>query len=132
VTRIPKFLGLQTKVPARKNDTHLLRIHTQISDYDSDFVQPHTKRNRVPKLKTCNVPRPDIELPPKQVQKVMTSPVTIYNKNVIFTWTIVSPYTILPVHGICSRDIRFNVSRIVENTFTFYINMVIVENTLHN
>jgi hypothetical protein len=28
----PKFLGLQTKVPTRRNATHPLKIHTQPSD----------------------------------------------------------------------------------------------------
>jgi hypothetical protein len=79
----PKFLGLQTKVPTRRNATHPLKIHTQPSDDKSDFVQPPPKRNREPGLETGNIPQPDRELPPKQAQKVMSPLVIIYKKNVL-------------------------------------------------
>jgi hypothetical protein len=64
VIRNPNFLRLQVKVPARKNASHPLKIHTEHSDDDSDFVKPPPKRNMGPKQEPCNIPRPDREAPP--------------------------------------------------------------------
>jgi hypothetical protein len=52
-----KKLCLQVKVAARKNTSHPLKIHTESSNDDSDFVHPPPERNRGPKLLPCNIPQ---------------------------------------------------------------------------
>jgi hypothetical protein len=42
------FLRSQAKVAARKNASHPLKIHTESSSDDSDFVHPPPKRNMGP------------------------------------------------------------------------------------
>jgi hypothetical protein len=71
VIRNPKKVHFQAKVLARKNASHPLKIHAELSDDDSDFVQPPPKRNRGPEQEPCNIPGPDREAPLKKAQKVM-------------------------------------------------------------
>jgi hypothetical protein len=57
VTTNAKKLCLQEKVPARKNASHPLKIHTKPSSDDNDFVHPPPKRNRGPEHEPDNIPR---------------------------------------------------------------------------
>jgi hypothetical protein len=76
----PQILCLQMKVLARRNDSHPLKIHTESSDGDSDFVHPPLRRNKGPEQEPCNPP-PDWEVPSNKAQKVMWTIATIHNKH---------------------------------------------------
>jgi hypothetical protein len=56
VTTNAEILCLQAKVPARKNASHPLKINTEPSSDDCDFVHPPSKRNRGPEHKPGNFP----------------------------------------------------------------------------
>jgi hypothetical protein len=54
----------KVKVPARKNASHPLKIHTKPSSDDSDFVHPPPKRNKA--LNTNLVTSPGNHLDPRR------------------------------------------------------------------
>jgi hypothetical protein len=75
-----KKLRLHAMVPARKNASHPLKIHTEPSGDDNDFVHPPLKRNMGLEHGPSNIPRqppqptttqPDREALAKKPDKVM-------------------------------------------------------------
>jgi hypothetical protein len=52
-----KKICLHEKVPAKKNASHPLKIHTEPSSDDNDFVHSPPKRNRGPEHEPGNIPR---------------------------------------------------------------------------